>query len=73
MARTGHLGYPAEYYNVNNKPHYRELIGKPRADNYDIVFDCAMRIGMTDNGVFGTKILFHQLAQLKAGFERCGS
>jgi LPS sulfotransferase NodH len=73
LSQTDYLGYPAEYYDDANRSYYNRLIGTEKARDYNIVFDYAMRIGMTPNGMFGAKVLWHQLHHLKQGFLRCGS
>jgi trehalose 2-sulfotransferase len=73
LSQTDYLGYPAEYYDVANRSFYNRLIGREKARDYNIVFDYAMRIGTTPNGMFGVKVLWHQLHSLKQNFLRCGS
>ena len=73
LSQTGRLGLAAEYYSEENDLFYERLLGPAKAKNYDIVFDTAMRIGMTDNGVFSVKILFHHLAEMKQRFTASGS
>jgi LPS sulfotransferase NodH len=73
LSQTDYLGYPAEYYDDANRSYYNRLIGTEKARDYNIVFDYAMRIGTTPNGMFGAKVLWHQLHHLKQAFLRCGS
>jgi LPS sulfotransferase NodH len=73
LSQTDYLGCPAEYYDDANRSYYNRLIGTEKARDYNIVFDYAMRIGTTPNGMFGAKVLWHQLHHLKQGFLRCGS
>jgi LPS sulfotransferase NodH len=73
LSQTDYLGYPAEYYDDANRSYYDRLIGAEKARDYNIVFDYAMRIGATPNGMFGAKVLWHQLQHLKQAFQRCGS
>jgi trehalose 2-sulfotransferase len=71
LTQTEKLGYAAEYYSAAHRLFYERLVGKDKAQNYDIVFDYIMRMGTTPNGVFAVKVLFHQLVTLRENFDRC--
>ena len=73
MSQTNTLGYPAEYYDDATRSYYNRLIGQEKARDYNIVFDYGMRIGTSPNGMFGLKLLWHQLYPMQQNFLRCGS
>jgi LPS sulfotransferase NodH len=73
ILQTEAMGYPAEYFSVAHATYYKRLIGTERARDYNIVFDYILRLGVTPNGVFSAKILFHQLATVGENFSRSNS